>query len=506
MTSSFKDRFLHAFDALAVKTARVDEPTAAPPLPEPPPAAPSALVPSTPATVSAPPPTPTLPPTAAPAPDAEADVAQLEDVVRLLRECVAQGERENDGLRSQVRSLERDVAFWKQESYATLAANPADITHSAPYVTLQTQCAALQTRVRALEADAALHAQHSAEQEQARRAAAAEQQHAAERHESELRDALARSTAEAEAQERAAQLAARDAIAALAHARAEAEAARVALEAEWTHRLREAQAAHEEREGQLARRVAELEVEVRREAELLALHRSGAEVDERPQSVVGRDELRCLQRDREMLAEQVRDLQRQLSTRRSLQSSKGKEEASVEDEPRPGPCVTDPQPDVEPPATGEADVILQRRFKLPVTQRQMALHGCAESGANGFAYLTQQYLCFGSSAVSSFFAHKDVVVPLTDVVSVDKTGKTTLVVARHDSSTITLKGLRERRQLAVQMRDAVLRLTGKEITMVLGKRPGPLFFFPLKLPSQLCQGQPDPDTGILREDDFELVF
>jgi hypothetical protein len=48
------------------------------------------------------------------------DLAQLEDVVKLLRECVAQGEAENAALKRQISTLEIDVAFWKSESYQQL--------------------------------------------------------------------------------------------------------------------------------------------------------------------------------------------------------------------------------------------------------------------------------------------------------------------------------------------------------------------------------------------------
>ena len=101
------DRFLNAFDSIAKKTtspglagdAEAASPTdGKPPAPAPP-------VPGEQCTV--------------------ADHGQLEEVVQLLRSIVKKAEEEHSALQQQVASLEKDVAFWKQESFSAVRPQPS---------------------------------------------------------------------------------------------------------------------------------------------------------------------------------------------------------------------------------------------------------------------------------------------------------------------------------------------------------------------------------------------
>lgn len=116
-------------------------------------------------TPAAPPPPTTVPtPTAVPMPttpsasrlswaetpapaNAYGEVEKLEDAIKLLKECVAQCERDNDDLRRELQRALSDVEHWKKESYATLPT--ADIvTASAQYQALLSDYRAAQASLK----------------------------------------------------------------------------------------------------------------------------------------------------------------------------------------------------------------------------------------------------------------------------------------------------------------------------------------------------------------------
>ena len=198
----------------------------------------------------------------------------------------------------------------------------------------------------------------------------------------------------------------------------------------------------------------------------------------------GAEEFHCLLRDREMLAAQLYEAQRQL---KALEVP-GRKPAAVSAAPAAVAEPVETLPLIVPPAT-DADIALQKRFALPESERQIAVHGATFLGQHGFVYLADEHICFGGSAVKSFYEKKDLVLPLKQVSAIDKTGsKSHVKLLLKDGTVHELSGLKHRKVFAVQVRSASARL-GTAIDI-------------------LRDGKMDLDSGVLpdlQEDDFLLV-
>ncbi len=197
-------------------------------------------------------------------------------------------------------------------------------------------------------------------------------------------------------------------------------------------------------------------------------------------------EFQCLQRDREMLADQLFEANRRLAALEKPQGGGSKQSAAAAVTVA-APPVVEVQPLILPEAT-EADLLLQKRFKLPATERQEAVHGCSHAGTHGFLYLSAEHVCFGGSAVKSFFDQRDVVIGLTQIAALDKTGKTHVRVMTKDGAVHEFASFRHRKELCTQIRQAAAKLGGVRIEI-------------------LREGHEDDKSGItdITEDDFVVV-
>jgi hypothetical protein len=170
----------------------------------------------------------------------------------------------------------------------------------------------------------------------------------------------------------------------------------------------------------------------------------------------GGGEFQCLLRDRELLATQLGEAQQQLKAIASAARSGTKE--GNQRVVAPLPPVVEVLPVIVPEATS-ADIALQNRFKLPQGERQIAMHGCTfAKQAHGFLYLFHEHLCFGPSAVKSFYDQHDLVIPLVQIAAIDKSGSTTHVrVLLKDGTVHDFSGIKHRKVFAVQVRSASAR-------------------------------------------------
>jgi hypothetical protein len=130
----------------------------------------------------------------------------------------------------------------------------------------------------------------------------------------------------------------------------------------------------------------------------------------------GEAEFQCLLRDRELLSSQLLEAQRRLKELENKPEEKKKERREVM---LPPPVET--QSLLVAPLT-PADLALQKKFGLPESERQIAVHGGTFLQQHGFVYLSDEHICFGGSAVKSFFEKKDLIIALKNVAAIDKTG------------------------------------------------------------------------------------
>ena len=196
-------------------------------------------------------------------------------------------------------------------------------------------------------------------------------------------------------------------------------------------------------------------------------------------------EFQCLQHDRELLADQLYEAQRRI---KSLEMAATASAGPGRGTAARGEELVEVQPLIVPEPT-EADLLLQSRFKLPASERQTAVHGCTLGTTHGFLYLSADHICFGGSAVKSFYDQaRDVVLAVGEVAALDKTGKTHLRVRMRDGTAHDFAGLRHRKLLAVQICTAAARLGAPRIDI-------------------LREGQPDAKSGMtdLTDDDFVLL-
>jgi hypothetical protein len=424
-----------------------------------------------------------------PAASVQVDAHEKDDVIRLLKQCIAAAQAEEDLLRKRIAQLEKDAAFWKAESYSGIQGSMSAIATSPQYVEMKERLN--KERARTVELEKELESRKEAQQNSV--AAAVVQ---ASLEEANVALARARQELEKERQERATEqkgAAARD---------QEWKARVAAMQTREAQLLEQVAAAKQETEASAAhanRFARELAATSQAGEKLKADARAAKEEAEAAKTLLAArqkprmddSEFQCLQRDREMLSDQLYEAQRRI---------KALEQGPAPSAPRRGgggkaPVAQRREEVVEVqalivPEPTEADLLLQSRFKLPESERQTAVHGCSLGATHGFLYLSAEHLCFGGSSVNSFFDQaRDVVLKMGDVVSLDKTGKTHLKVHTRDGAMHEFASLRHRKLLAVQISNATARLGAPRVEI-------------------LREGHPDANTGIgsaIDDDDFVLV-
>jgi hypothetical protein len=108
-----------------------------------------------------------------------------------------------------------------------------------------------------------------------------------------------------------------------------------------------------------------------------------------------------------------------------------------------------------PPVLSEDDSNFQARFKLPAEELILAYHGANVGPQHGHVWLSKRYLCFGGSAIKSFYDQKDLMVRLDSIISLDRVGHGKLIILQQDENRVTISGLRLRDELVEQIVAAI---------------------------------------------------
>ena len=78
-----------------------------------------------------------LEPAAPLAPVDHSDEHEKDDVIRLLKQCISAAQQEEEQLKLQIAQLQKDVDYWKAESYKGISKTFTDIANSPQYVDLK---------------------------------------------------------------------------------------------------------------------------------------------------------------------------------------------------------------------------------------------------------------------------------------------------------------------------------------------------------------------------------
>lgn len=351
------------------------------------------------------------------------DEGEKEDVIRLLKQCLAAAGNTEEELRVQIKQLEKEVDFWKKESYSGISVTLESISNSPQYKDLKEKHRVEQNRVEELTA------QLDAEK---KRLAQLQQDFAAQ--------ALVASESAQEAihlleVEKSQSVVAVGKLKQMVDieiaARLKAEA-KVTEQMAWMKQLQDrfdqsvalSEALTTERD-QARQALAEaLQRAESAEAQLLSRERH-----------VGTEELQCLQRDRQALAVQLQEAKEELKRLRR---------GGV-----PLPVALVPNDQHQP--LKEEDMQLQKRFGLDHSQMILSVHGAALGPQHGHLWLTRNFLCFGGSALQSFYDQQDWTIPVDTLVALDSVGMGKLVLHRQEEKAVTLSGIRERDELVRQV-------------------------------------------------------
>ena len=361
------------------------------------------------------------------------DDSAQQDVIRLLKQCLAAANVTEEELRSQLAQLEKDVEFWKRESYSGISVTLEAISVSPQYKELKEKHRLAAARARELEAELNVSRQDSVVSDQGKldemivlrkeiekfqdKAKSWETQMAAQKKQVENGESRALELTIAREN---------DAL------RAEQFSASLKVTLEATQKeLAEARECNNEgkkKEAKLA-------------AEIGALRER---LEARERTEVGSEELHTLQRDRRQLASELAEAREELAAMKGEKSAENRRQDAERKTSDAGTPVR------------EEDAALQKRFKLERNETILSNHGAAVSGQHGFAWLTKGYILFGSSAVQSFYDQRDVRVPLENVAVVDRLGQGKLEL--RDAAGIALVqfgGIRSRNQLAEEILGAM---------------------------------------------------